>query len=84
MTENRDRRGLTPLTSLRNFRSVRYQTRVTGTTFLPILLGRGDRASVILCNEHPEGDLVRVAKSIAGDLEREVTGEVKPPIILNK
>ena len=34
--KNRDRRGLTSLTSLRNFRSVRYQTRVTGTTFLLI------------------------------------------------
>ena len=37
-----------------------------------------------LCKEHPEGDLITVAKSIAGYLEKEVTGEVNPPIILNK
>jgi len=38
----------------------------------------------MLRNEHPEGDLAGVAKSIAGYLEREVTGGVNPPIILNK
>ena len=39
---------------------------------------------VSLCKEHPDGDLITVAKSIAGHLEREVTGEVNPPIILKK
>jgi hypothetical protein len=37
-----------------------------------------------LCKEHPEGDLVKVAKSIAEYLEKEATGEVSPAIILNK
>jgi hypothetical protein len=37
-----------------------------------------------LCKEHPDGDLVTVAKSIAEQLEKEVTGEVNPPIILKK
>jgi hypothetical protein len=37
-----------------------------------------------LCKEHPDGDLITVAKSIAEHLEKEVTGEVNPPIILKK
>jgi hypothetical protein len=39
---------------------------------------------VSLCKEHPDGDVITVAKSIAEHLEKEVTGEVNPPIILKK
>ena len=37
-----------------------------------------------LCKEHPDGNLVTVAKSIAEYLQKEVRGEVDHPIILNE
>jgi hypothetical protein len=39
---------------------------------------------VRLCKEHPDGNLVTVAKSIAEYLQKEIKGEVDHPIILKK
>jgi hypothetical protein len=37
-----------------------------------------------LCKQHPDADLVSIAKYIAEYIHKEITGEVSPPTILNK
>jgi len=37
-----------------------------------------------LCKQHPDADLVSIAKYIAEYIQKEIKGEVNPPIILDK